>query len=533
MMRRTRLRAGIVVAGALAVAACGSGRSINEAGFDPIAPAPPAAADQSAGGDTNADGTYTSTDGATTTEATGDSPTSTVETTPAPTTTAVPVEELEPCPVDALDNADGPVEVTMWFGLSGDLPDVLNALAAEYNASQDRVVLNLENQTDYEAVVDKFTQFGVNERPELLISPEFTTQAFAQSGQFVPLESCINTAGYDTSTFLTGALSAYSFSGNQWGLPFNASNPVLYYNRVLFEAAGLDPDDPPLTFDELRETSQVLVDSGVAANGFVVDNARDSGTGGAAFEQWFARSGAFFADNGNGRLAPATGVNLNDPAGVEIMTFLADMLASALSVSVGDNAGGQAVLLKLADGENPAVMAVETSAALGTVKAALDAGLIPGIGSDDIGVAPMPGPSDMAAAQIGGGSFWIPAGKSDEQIAAAWDVVQFMVSAQSQSSWADGTGYVPVRTDALDLEPLATTYVDDPRFRVAYDQLLTAGDEPVASRPILGPQREIRQVVADAIARVYADPAGADIIAILNEADAEADAIITNYNRLN
>ena len=50
---------------------------------------------------------------------------------------------------------------------------------------------------------------------------------------------------------------------------------------------------------------------------------------------------------------------------------------------------------------------------------------------------------------------------------------------------------------------------------------------------MIGPQREIRQLIADAIARVYADPGGADIASILGDTDAAADSLIANSNRLN
>ena len=523
----------LVFAGSIA-AACGSGKSVTEAGLDPIespqtVPSTTASDDVDQGG--GEDGAPVDSGTGTGTDAGGDPEAAT--TVPAPSTTVVALADLPECPVDALVDGSDPVEVTLWFGLAGDLPAVLERLAGEYNASQDAVVVDVQNQTDYESVIDKFIQFGVNERPELILAPEYVVQSFAQSELFIPVESCIAADEYAIDSFLPGALGAYAFSGTQWGLPFNASNPVLYYNRKMFEAAGLDPDEAPLTFDELRAVSQQLVDSGAAAHGLVVDNARDSGTGGASFEQWYGRAGVPFADNGNGRLAPTSQVFLDDPQAVEILTFLAGMVDSGLAASVGENAGGQAGLLKLADAAAPAAMAIETSAALTTVLAALGGGLIPGLTAEDVGVAFMPGPSDSPAAQIGGGALWIPAGKSDAEAAAAWDFIQFLVAAQTQSTWADATGYIPVRTDAVELDPIASTYVVDPRFRVAYDQLLGVGDDAVFARPVIGPQREIRQLIADAIARVYADPAGADVAAILADTDAAADSLIANYNRLN
>jgi sn-glycerol 3-phosphate transport system substrate-binding protein len=514
---RTRSGAALVAAGLL-TAACGSGKSVTEAGLDRTDPVPATT------------GVPVTTPDGGTVEPGETTPRTTV---PAPTTTVAALADLAECPVDALDEAGGPVPITLWFGLAGDLPDVLQRLTDEYNASQDRVVVTIQNQTDYESLVDKFVQFGVEARPELILAPEFIVQSFAQSELFIPVESCMAASAYSTESFLPGALSSYSFSGTQWGLPFNASNPVLYYNKLMFAAAGLDPNDAPLTFDELRAVSEQLVSSGAASFGLVVDNARDSGTGGASFEQWFGRAEVEFANNGNGRLAPATEVFIDDQTGIDILTFMSSMVADGLAVSVGENAGGQAGLLKLADAAAPAAMAVETSAALGTVLAALGGGLVPGLTADDVGVAFMPGPSDRAAAQVGGGALWIPEGKGDAQAAAAWDFIQFLVAAQTQSTWADATGYIPIRTDAVELDPIAATFANDPRYRVAYDQLLGVGDNPAANRPLIGPQREVRQEIADAIATVYANPAGADIPAILAAATADANALVANYNQLN
>ena len=68
----------------------------------------------------------------------------------------------------------------------------------------------------------------------------------------------------------------------------------------MFEAAGLDPADPPVSIEELRAASQAIVDSGAATYGLAVDSGADSG-GSWFLEQWFAKAGEPYADNGNGR----------------------------------------------------------------------------------------------------------------------------------------------------------------------------------------------------------------------------------------
>ena len=93
-----------------------------------------------------------------------------------------------------------------------------------------------------------------------------------------------------------------------------SATPSSTTTRRLFEAAGLDPDDPPVTLDELRAASQAIVDAGAAATGIAFDSGVDSG-GGWFLEQWFARAGEPYADNGNGRSGAGDAGALRRPVG--------------------------------------------------------------------------------------------------------------------------------------------------------------------------------------------------------------------------
>jgi sn-glycerol 3-phosphate transport system substrate-binding protein len=196
-------------------------------------------------------------------------------------------------------------------------------------------------------------------------------------------------------------------------------------------------------------------------------------------------------------------------------------------VYVGENPSGQDTLLKLADAKEPATMAITTSAAIGPVLQFIEGGIIPGFTTADLGIGPMPSPSGNPGATVGGASLWIVAGKSDAKAAASWEYMQFLVSAQMQSEWAAATGYVPVRTDSLGLDPIKTKYVEDPRFKVAYDQLLSSPDNPASSGPVLGPLREVRVIAAAAMGEILS---GADAQRSLDSAAALANTLIAEYN---
>jgi sn-glycerol 3-phosphate transport system substrate-binding protein len=511
-------RPALFVIAAVALAACSGGESIIDSGNASPTTLPPSTATQPP------DGEPSSTDATT---APGE--TTVVPDTPAPTTTTTPLDSLPPCPVDALDAADETVEVLFWHGLTGETDTAIQALTEAYNASQSAVRVKLEFQGSYDETFDKYIQSSQGNRPDLVMFPEYYVQQTIDSESVIPIGACIESDGYDTSQFRQSVLTSYNVAGVQWAMPFNLSNPVLYYNRSMFEAAGLDPDRPPLSLDDLREYSQAIVDSGAASYGIAVDSGF-SAFGGWVVEQWFANAGELYADNENGHLAPATRVLYDGPLGVELLTYVQQMVQDGLAYYVGGNASGQDNYFKLADPAEPAAMTVGSSASLGTIKLAVDGGLIPGITSDDIGVGPLPGPTGNPTALVGGASLYIVADKGEATAAAAWDYITYLVSAQSQSDWASDTGYVPIRDDALTLEPLVTTYVDDPRFKVAYDQLADSPDVPALRGPILGPQREVRVATARAVAQVLE---GEDVQTALTEAATQANALIADYNARN
>ncbi|HUS42643.1 MAG TPA: ABC transporter substrate-binding protein [Ilumatobacteraceae bacterium] len=506
---RTGLRlAAFAVVGASVAAACSSGESALEI---------------DSGGDAT---TTVAPDG--TTDITTDASTPD-ETALASTTTVAPLAQFPECPTGALDSAAGPVEITFWHGMNDVLEDSLIELTDTYNASQDRVNVTLQNQTSYDAAIDKYIQSSPDSRPDMIQVPEYALQAFAQSDTLIPVGACVEDSGFDTSPFLDRAIDAYTWQGVQWAMPFNVSNPVLYYLRPKFEAAGLDPDVSPITLEDLRSASQQIVDSDAATYGWVLDSGTNSG-GGWFLEQWFARADEPYADNDNGRSAPATEVLFDSPTGTELMTYLQDMINDGLAVSVGDNTGGQDTFLKLIDPAADGAMTIGSSASLAGVLGAIGGGLAPGLTAADVGIGPMPGPSPEPGVNLGGASLWIVDGKGDERAAATWDYITYLIDAEVQSQWASQTGYVPVRSDALDLEPLLTTYAEDPRFRVAYDQMVGDVESDTSLAPVVGPQREVRVATANATAAILN---GADVAAALADAAAQANTLITSYNQRN
>ncbi|MET0910945.1 MAG: extracellular solute-binding protein, partial [Ilumatobacteraceae bacterium] len=277
----------VVAAACLTLAACASGQSILQAGYDATTSTKPAATATTAGAGGPPTTICLVQPCASTTTAGGAGPTG-LSAAPGVTMVVAGNPDFATCPVDALDSVDEPVHITFWHAMQSAQGEALVDLTNLYNASQDRVVVELQNQNGYEELIDKYFLASAEDRPNVVQMPEYMLQQMADANTVITTSACVQAGDFDIAPFLPRAMFAYQTGGVQWAMPLNISTPVLFYNKAMFEEAGLDPDRPPITLEELRDYSQQIVDSGAATYGIALDAGANSG--GAWFlEQWFAR----------------------------------------------------------------------------------------------------------------------------------------------------------------------------------------------------------------------------------------------------
>jgi sn-glycerol 3-phosphate transport system substrate-binding protein len=426
------------------------------------------------------------------------------------------------CPVDALAEAEGTVEIEFWHAMNAELGTTIEALAAEYNDSQDAVEVTLVNQNQYTENFDKYRTASSEDRPNLVQLEETAVQVMIDSGTAIPVAACAEAAGYTFEDYIPRVVRAFSVGDVLWPMPFNTSNPVLYYDANAFVAAGLDPDAPPRTLEELRAAAEALVTSGAATGGLSFDSGPSSGIW--IWEQLLAKQDLPLADNGNGRSGLASAVVWDTEEAVEIVTWFRDMVADGLAVHTGRNDSADANFLAFL-GERPVAMALNTSAALSSVLAQIPV-LAPDI---DLRVAPLPGLSspDAGGVMVGGAALWLVADKPDEEIAAAWDFLTWLNEPEQQATWSLGTGYLPIRQSAAELPAVAARWAEQPAFAVSYEQLV-AGNETVASAgAVLGPHVQIRELLATGLDQVLLE--GADPATMIAAVAEEADAALADY----
>jgi sn-glycerol 3-phosphate transport system substrate-binding protein len=422
------------------------------------------------------------------------------------------------CAQGFLDQATSPVEITFWHSMTAANEETLERMVSEFNAFQDKVRVNSIFQGSYSETLDKYvTAVRGGDLPEIVQLEDTATQLVIDSGSAVPAQDCIDAEGYDTSDHLERVLAFYSVEGALWPMPFNVSNPVLYYNKTAFSEAGLDPEDPPRTFEDLREASQAIVDSGAATHGIAIELQA------WYMEQWFGKAGEPYVNNGNGREARATEVLFNNELGLEIFTWLKEMVDEGLALNVGRNPSGADHLLAI--GSSDAAMTIGTSAALGSVFQVLESGQFPDV---EVGVAPMPGIEGDGGVLVGGASLWITNRSSSEKQEAARVFAQWLNEPEQQAAWHAGTGYLPIRMSATELPAVTDLWTERPQFKVAYDQLLEGTTNVASAGPVMGPYAEVREAVTTAIERMLLE--GQSPEDALRQAEEESNRAMADYN---
>jgi sn-glycerol 3-phosphate transport system substrate-binding protein len=419
------------------------------------------------------------------------------------------------CPVDALDEADGPVQITVWHSMTAANADTLEEMTSDFNGEQDQVSVRLVFKGEGNEPLEAFrAAVRGGDLPAIAQLPETFMQEPIDLESAIPVEACMEASDFDVE-LLPRVVAQYTVADTMWPMPFNVSAPLLYYNRTLFEDAGLDPDDPPSTLEEIRDASQAIVDSGLRS-GFALQI--DS----AWVEQLFGKADVPVVDNSNGREARATQSTMGESPGPEIFTWVSEMLDSGLASNQGRD--GTNALLAIVNGN--AAMAFGTTGALGSVYDILDND--PALAARvDPGIAPMPNPLDGEApggVNVGGAALWLTDSGNDAQKAAAWEYISWLVQPEQQSRWHMGTGYVPVTEDAVDDEVTAL-WDERPGFRIAYDQLTESDSRGGA---VIGGYDQFREAVNRALERV-AD--GADPEASLDQAVQDTTEAIEAYNR--
>ncbi|EGL18287.1 MULTISPECIES: ABC transporter substrate-binding protein [unclassified Paenibacillus] len=383
----------------------------------------------------------------------------------------------------AKENAASPVKITFWHSMSGELGKVTDKLISDFNASQKNVQVEGIFQGTYDESLNKMkASMDSKSGPSLIQVYEIGSRYMIDSKAITPVQKFIDADKYDLSQLEENITQYYTIGGKLNSMPFNTSNPILYYNKDMFKAAGLDPEKPPVTFDEITKAAQALSKDGKAGASFAIY--------GWFMEQFFAKQGAEYVNNGNGRTSPATESYVNKEAGLKALTWWKAMVDNKTALNLGRKTDDT----KKAFAAGQIAMMLDSTASLKGIVSTAE-------GKFQVGTAPLPKPADAAegGVVVGGASLYITNNKSEAEQKGAWEFIKFLTSPQSQAYWHVNTGYFPITKKAYDEQIVKDNLVKYPQFKTAIDQLHGSKANTATGGAVMGVFPEARQIVEGAI----------------------------------
>jgi len=400
-------------------------------------------------------------------------------------------------------------ELTMYYpvAVGGALTEIVDGIVEDFEAENPDIDVTAIYAGNYnDARVKALAALKSGEPAQLSVMFSIDVHELRDLEAITAFDDVISTdeerAWLDS--FYPALMENGKVDGKTWGVPFQRSTIVMYYNKDAFREAGLDPESPPTTWEEFIETSKALTKKD--SNGNV--------------EQW-------------GAMIPSTGYPY----------WMFAALAKQNSEVLMNQAGSQTYY------DNPGVVeALEYWRSLGEEHAIMPNDVIEwgtlrqnflegttaimwhstgnlttvkNNAAFDFGVAMLPGNKELGS-PTGGGNFYLFKDSSDEEKQASLKLVKFMTSPEQAANWSKATGYMGVSADSYETETLSQYVEEFPPAAVARDQLQHATAE--LSTHEAG---RVRKFLDDAIQSVLTGQASAEDA--LKDAQAQAERVLRRY----
>ena len=364
----------------------------------------------------------------------------------------------------AEEASDDALHLTFYYpvNVGGSAAALIEQICADFNAENPDIVVEPVYTGNYDDTVTKIqTAIQGGTPPDVFVSlaaPRFT---MASTGMAMPLDDLIAADGEEGQAYIDDFLDGFMLDsyvdGQIYSIPFQRSTMVLFYNKDAFEEVGLDPEDPPETWEEVVEYGQKLTNE----NRYGVGLALNSGSA-----QW-AFTGFCLQNSANGEnLMTEDGkqVLFDTPENVEALQFWLDLQNKYQIMAPGIVQWTDLPTQFLA-GE--VAMIYHTTGNMANINDNAEF---------EFGTAFLPGHKRVAA-PTGGGNFYISSGISEERVQAAWKFIKFATETERAAQWSLDTGYVATRESCFETDLIKNYYEELPQAKVAYDQIPYSGPE--------------------------------------------------------
>lgn len=347
------------------------------------------------------------------------------------------------------------VDLTMYYpvAVGGPLTDVVDDLVARFEKEHPDINVDAVYSGNYADTMTKaMTALRGGQPPQISVLLSSDLHTLIDEDAIVPVGDIEGADKEWLDSFYPGFMANSQTEGKVWSIPFQRSTIVLYYNKDAFKEAGLDPNQPPKTWDEMKAMAEKLVkkdgSGNVARWGVEIPS--------TGYPYWMLQ--ALAIENGQELFNDAGNeVYFDKPKTVEALDYWLglskDKVMPAGAIEWGT--------LRSDFLEGKTAMMWHTTGNLTAVRK--DAKF-------DFGVAMLPA-KERPGSPTGGGNFYVFKSASPEQQKAALTFVKWMTTPERAAEWSMKSGYVAVSPAAYQTEEMKAYAKDFPQALVARDQL--------------------------------------------------------------
>ncbi|WP_426443059.1 sn-glycerol-3-phosphate ABC transporter substrate-binding protein UgpB [Bradyrhizobium genosp. P] len=407
-----------------------------------------------------------------------------------------------------------------WHAMSGELGKQVEKLAADFNASQSDYRIVPAYKGNYtETVTAAIFAFRSRSQPAIVQVNEIATATMmAARGAIYPVFELMRdqSEAFTPSAYLPAVAGYYAdVDGNMLSFAFNASTPILYYNKDMFRSAGLDPDVPPKTWPEVGAAAKRLRAAGAMCG------VTTSWPSWINVENFSAFHNLPIATRANGFGGLDAQLIFNNPIVVRHIAELAQWQAD----KTFDYSGrGQTAEPRFQKGE--CGIFIGSSGTRADIKAN---------SNFEIGYGMMPYYPDVQGAPqnsiIGGATLWVLRDRTRAEYAGVAKFFAYLSRPEVQAAWHQNTGYLPITRAAFDLTRAQGFYDRNPGASISIEEITLKPPTDNSKGIRLGSFVLVRDVIEDELEHVFAGKRTAQ--AAMDNAVERGNRLLRQFERAN
>lgn len=400
------------------------------------------------------------------------------------------------------------VELSFYFpvAVGAGAQKMVETMVNDFNTANPTIKVTPTFAGNYQDTMQK-VQAGIQAKtqPDVVVLQATDLFTLTDLQAVVPLDDYI-AADSDGQAYIGDFLPAFmansKLNGKTWSIPFQRSTPVMFYNKDLFKAAGLDPEKPPKNWTELVEFGKKLTKPDGSQWGLEIPS---DGNPSWTFSVFFVQQGKNVAN------PEGTEVAFNAPEVAQGLEFIQALSRTHKIMPTG--------VTKWVDVPNDfiagkAAMIVHTTGSIGAIKAKLDPA--------KFGVAYLPAGKQLGTV-TGGGNLYIMKTTKEKQD-AAWKFVRFMTETERVAKWSVDTGYIAHRKSAWETKTMKDAIAAFPGYAVTRDQMQYAGPEIATHQ-----NQQVLKALGDQLQAVVTGTK--EIKPALDQAQKDAEAILRQFKK--